>query len=74
MIIINTKDGCVVLTKLVLAFGENQLSVLFDGFLSGNDQVKQFLLQFMNLIMVIKHNPRYKTIPYFNLEFNVYAR
>jgi len=44
------------LTKLILAFGENQLSVIFDGFLSNNDQVKQILLQFINLIMVIFKN------------------
>ncbi|CAF0805984.1 unnamed protein product [Brachionus calyciflorus] len=50
-------DGSVVLTKLILAFGENQLSVIFDGFLSNNDQVKQILLQFINLIMNLTSMP-----------------
>ena len=46
------QDGCVVLTKLILAFGENQLSSLFDGLLYGDDSTKHLLLEFMNLIMV----------------------
>ena len=47
------KDGCVVLTKLILEFGENQLSSLFDGLLYGDEPTKQILMQFINLIMVL---------------------
>lgn len=43
-----------VLTKLILAFAENQLAVLFDGLLYGDQATKQLLLQFINLIMVFK--------------------
>jgi len=40
-----------VLTKLILSFGENQLNILFDGLLYGDDSTKQILLQFIQLIM-----------------------
>ena len=49
------KDGCVVLTKLILEFGENQLQSLFDGLLYGDEATKQILLQFINLIMVFEN-------------------
>lgn len=42
-----------VLTKLILEFGENQLQSLFDGLLYGDESTKQILLQFISLIMVI---------------------
>jgi hypothetical protein len=40
------------LTKLVLSFGENQMNILFDGLLFGNNETKQVLLQLIELIMV----------------------
>jgi len=50
-------DGCVVLTKLILSFGENQLSTLFDGLLYGDDNTKQTLLQFIQLLMSLTSMP-----------------
>lgn len=50
-------DGCVVLTKLILSFGENQLNTLFEGLLYGDDCTKQLLLQFIHLIMSLSSMP-----------------
>lgn len=41
------------LTKLILAFGENQLSILFDGLMFGDEPTKAVLLEFLQLIIVI---------------------
>ena len=46
-----------VLTKLILSFGENQLSTLFDGLLYGDDNTKQTLLQFIQLLMSLTSMP-----------------
>jgi hypothetical protein len=56
---VNSKDtdGCVVLTKLILEFGENQLTALFDGLLYGDEATKQVLLQFVNLVMNLTSMP-----------------
>lgn len=56
---VNNKDtdGSVVLTKLILAFGENQICTLFDGLLYGDDSTKQVLLQFIQLIMSLTSMP-----------------
>lgn len=50
-------DGCVVLTKLILSFGENQLSSLFDGLLYGDEMTKRLLYEFMQLIMSLTSMP-----------------
>jgi len=47
----------VVLTKLILSFGENQLNTFFEGLLYGDDSTKQLLLQFIQLIMSLSSMP-----------------
>ncbi len=45
-------DGCVILTKLVLAYGENQIKSMFEIIRYGDQNAKNLLFNFMNFIMV----------------------
>ena len=46
------KDGCVVLTKLILSYAECELYIIFDGLLHGDDSSKTIILEFIQLIIV----------------------
>ena len=45
-------DGCVLLTKLILAFAENQISILFNNILSTDDNTKSIMFQLLHLLLV----------------------
>jgi hypothetical protein len=50
-------DGCVVLTKLVLSFGENQLNTLFEGLLYADQRIKDLLIELLQLIISLSSIP-----------------
>ena len=51
------KDGCVVLTKLILSFAENQLKMIFDGLLMGDEPTKQVILQLLQFLLNLSSMP-----------------